>query len=97
MRLIKVVRKIKYLVVSCDESIAIDNQSLCNVHAYVVDGFKRMPLLLNLEKVVGKGFVDNFATSILRSLMKYGCLIVEQIDSKMVCFALDGVATYKVH
>ncbi len=97
MRLIKVVQKIKYLIVSCDEITTINNQSLCNVHAYVVDGFKRMPLLLNLERVVGKGFVDNLATSILRSLMKYGCLIVEQIGSKIVCFGLDGVATYKVH
>jgi hypothetical protein len=56
------------------------------VHAYVVGGFKRVPLLLNLERVVGRGFVDNLVTSILKSLMKYGCLIVAQIGSKMVCF-----------
>jgi hypothetical protein len=37
MRLIKVVQKIKYLVVSCDEITTIDNQSSCNVHAYVVE------------------------------------------------------------
>jgi hypothetical protein len=90
MRLIKVVQKIKYLVVSCDEITIIDIQSLCNMHAYIVDDFKRMPLLLNFEKLVGKGFVDNLATSILKSRMKYGCLIVEQIGSKLVCFGLDG-------
>jgi hypothetical protein len=76
----------KYFVVSCDEITTIDNQSSCNVHAYVVGGFKRVPLLLNLERVVGRGFVDNLVTSILKSLMKYGCLIVAQIGSKMVCF-----------
>jgi hypothetical protein len=96
MRLIKVVQKIKYLVGSCDEITIIDIQSLCNQHAYIVDDFKRMPLL-NFERVVDKGFVDNLALSILKSWMKYGCLIVEQIGSKMVCFGLDGVATYKVH
>ncbi len=89
--------KTKYFVISCDEIRTIDNQSLCNVHAYVIDGFKRVPLLLNLERVVGKGFVNNLATLIFTFLMKYVCLIVEQIGSKMICFRLNGVATYKVH
>jgi len=92
-----VVQKTKYFVVSCDEITTIDNQSSCNVHAYVVYGFKKVWLVLNLEWVVGIGFVDNLVTSILKSLMKYGCLIVEKIGSKMVCFWLDGVAIYKVH
>jgi hypothetical protein len=39
---------------------------------YVVDGFKRMLLLLNLERVVGGGTVDNLTTLILKSLMEYG-------------------------
>jgi len=41
------------------------------VHTYVVDGFKKMALLLNLEKVVGKGFANNFITLILGFLMEY--------------------------
>jgi hypothetical protein len=73
-------------VVSCDEVTTIDNQFSCNVHTLLL-----MPLLLNLERVVGRGFVDNLVTSILKSLMKYGCLIVEQISGKMVCFGLDGL------
>jgi len=50
----------------------IDYQSWCSTHVYVVDGFKRMLLLLNLEKVVGGGTIDNLATIILKSLMEYG-------------------------
>jgi len=39
---------------------------------YVVDGFKRMLLLPNLEKAIGGGTVDNLVTIILKSLMEYG-------------------------
>jgi hypothetical protein len=39
---------------------------------YVVDGLKRMLLLLNLERVVGGGTVDNLVTLIFKSLMEYG-------------------------
>jgi hypothetical protein len=42
------------------------------VHTYVVDGFLKMALLLNLEKVVGRGFIDNLITLILGFLMEYG-------------------------
>jgi hypothetical protein len=50
----------------------IDYQSQCNIHVYVVDGLKRMLLLLNLERVVGGGTVDNLVTLIFKSLMEYG-------------------------
>jgi hypothetical protein len=49
-----------------------------------------MPLLLNVEKVVGKGFMNNFITLTLKSLMEYGCLIVEQIANKVFYFGLNG-------
>jgi hypothetical protein len=40
-----------YIFVSCDEAIDIDNQSWIFVHGYVVEDFKRIPILLNLEQV----------------------------------------------
>jgi hypothetical protein len=33
----------------------INNQSWVNVHAYLVDGFKHIPILLNLETLIGGG------------------------------------------
>ncbi len=42
------------------------------MHIYVINNFKRMPLFLNVEKVVGKGFMNNLITLILKSLMEYG-------------------------
>ncbi len=43
------------------------------MHTYVVDGFKKMSLLLNLEKVFNGCNVDNL-TQLIQSLMEYGCL-----------------------
>jgi hypothetical protein len=53
-----------------------------------------MSLLLNLERVIGKGFAYNFTTLILRSLMEYGSSIVEYIVSKVVCFGSNGVVMF---
>jgi hypothetical protein len=54
-----VVQKAKYLAISYDEVTTINNQSWCKVHTYVVDRFKWIPLLLNLEKVIGGGNANN--------------------------------------
>jgi hypothetical protein len=42
------------------------------MHIYVIDGFKKMVLLLNLEKVLSEGFANNLTTLILRYLVEYG-------------------------
>ncbi len=47
------------------------------MHAYVIDGFKKVLLLLNLKKVVGGGFSNNLTLLILRSLEEYGGLTIE--------------------
>jgi hypothetical protein len=75
--------KTKYLIVNCDDVMTIDNQSWCSVHIYVINNFKRIPLLLNVEKVLVRGFMNNFITLILKSLMEYGGLIVEHVANKV--------------
>jgi hypothetical protein len=64
-----IVQKAMYLLINCDEVTTINNQSWCNVHAYVVGSFKMIPLLLNLEKVIGGSNANN-----LIQLMEYGGL-----------------------
>jgi hypothetical protein len=64
------------------------------MHIYVIDGFKKMFLLLNLEKVFSEGFANNLTTLILRFLVEYGGLTIEQTTNKLVCFDLDGIAMF---
>jgi len=89
-----VIQKAKYIIVNCDEVTTIDNQSWCSVHAHIVYGFKKVPLLLNLERLLGGGTVDNLTTLILKSLMEYGGLTTEHVVNKLTCFASDKVAVF---
>jgi hypothetical protein len=88
------VQKARYLGISYDEVTTIDNQFWCNVHAYVVDNLKKIPLLLNLERVIGGGNVDNLIQLIMRSLMEYKVLTSNQIGNKLICFGLDGIVMF---
>jgi len=38
-----------FLTISCDEVIMINNQSSVNIHAYLMQSFKHILVLLNLE------------------------------------------------
>jgi hypothetical protein len=64
------------------------------VHAHIVDGFKRVPLLLTLERLFGGGIIDNLTVLILKSLMDYGSLTIEHVVSKLTCFASNKVAMF---
>ncbi len=52
-----VIQKAKYIVVNYDEVTNINNQSWCSMHAYIVDGFRRLPLLLNLERLFSEALL----------------------------------------
>jgi len=84
----------KYLVVSCNEVIMIDNQSWINIHTYLVKGFKCIPILLNLERLVSGGTIDNLTNVILKSLMVNGGLTMEEFSNKLTSLVLMGVVVF---
>jgi hypothetical protein len=54
----------------------IDNQSWVNIHAYLMDSLKCIPILLNLERLISDDTFDNLTNVILNSSLVYGGLIV---------------------
>jgi hypothetical protein len=44
-----VLQQTKFISISCDEVTTLDNQSWSFVHAYVVENWRRILVLLNLE------------------------------------------------
>ncbi len=84
----------RFLVMSCDEVTMMDNQSWVNIHVYLANGFKCILILLNLEKLIGSGTIDNLTIVILNFLLVYGGLIVEKISNKLICFGFDGVVVF---
>jgi hypothetical protein len=66
----------------CNEMMMIDNESWINIHTYLVEGFKCIPILLNLERLVIDGIVENFTNVILKSMTVNGGLTMEDINNK---------------
>jgi hypothetical protein len=89
-----VVHATRYLVVSYNEMMMINNRSLVSIHAYLMEGFKHIPILLHLERLVGGGNVDNLTNVILKSLMVNGGLTMEEINNKLISFGFNGVVVF---
>jgi hypothetical protein len=64
-----VVHVAMYFAISCDEVTMINNQSWVNIHAYLVEGFKCIPIFLNLEILVDGGTTNYLTNVILKSLI----------------------------
>ncbi len=82
-----VIQKVEYIAINYDEITNINNQS----HAYIVDGFRRLPLLLNLERLFNESTINNLTALILRSLMEYGGLTTEHVANKLHVLDLMGL------
>jgi hypothetical protein len=76
---------------SCDEVTTINNQSWLFIHVYVTEEWKRVPILLNLQRVVnGAIFLVCFGTNgiIVSQGVKNG--VIAQIMQKHAPF-VSGV------
>lgn len=67
---------------------------MITIHAYLVDGFKCIPILLNLKKLVNGGIFDNLTNVIFDYLMVYEGFTMYEINSKLICFGYDGVVIF---
>jgi hypothetical protein len=83
-----------YIVVICNEMMMIDIESWIKIHTYLVEGFKCIPILLNLERLVNGGTVKNFTNMILKSMMVNGGLTMEDISSKQFFLVLMWVVVF---
>ncbi len=86
-----VVQKTLFILVNCDEVTTIDNQSWLSIHLYVIDGWKWVSILLNLQKVLDGATSTNLTKLIVWSLVEFGSMIETNVANKLVCFGADGV------
>ncbi len=70
-----VVEKIGFISMNCDEVRTLDNQSWIFVYAYIVEDWKKVLILLNLEKFVDGATFDNLSAMIVRFLIIFGGLL----------------------
>ncbi len=71
-QIVLLVQQARFISFSCDEVTTLNNQSWIYVHGYVVDNWHKVPILLNLERIVDGGTLDNLTTMIIHSLVIFG-------------------------
>ena len=76
----------RYIALSCDEVSCIDNSSWISVHAYVVQNWSRVPVLISLEHVTDGGKAKNLTKMIMSAVGSAGGLSQEDIGNRLLCF-----------
>ena len=84
-----------FFSLSCDEVTSVDCQSWISVHGYIVRDWKRIHVLLTLERVVEGGIADNLTAVIVNVARAYGGLTEQKIREGLITFGADGVSTFQ--
>lgn len=87
-------KQARFFSVSCDEVTSIDNACWMSCHIYVVENWKRIPILLCLTKVVDRTTSDNLTATIIRALAFDGGLTEGAIAEKLISFGADGASVF---
>ncbi len=90
-----VIHNVNFIFVCCDEVTNIDNQSWILVHVYVVEDFKRIPILVNLQCVTKGASTNNLTTIIRNFVAKFKQPLNYDMIMKVVCFNANGASTFQ--
>ncbi len=84
----------RYLAISWDEVIRIDNQSWISIHCYVIQNWCHLFVLISLEQVIeGRGF-DNMIKMIMDVLKKHTSVFNANVVAKLLSFGANGVNVF---
>jgi hypothetical protein len=79
----------RHLAISWNEVTTMNNQAWVSPYLfYLTKGLKHMTILLNLERCLDDGTINNLTNMIQNSLLVYGDLTMEEISSKLVFLVL---------
>jgi len=69
---------------------------LCLPNLYVVEYWRRIPILLNLQlQVIDGATFNNLTCIIVQSLLDFGGMNKTKVAKKLVCFGVYGMATFQ--
>jgi hypothetical protein len=81
----------RFISVTCDEVTSIDNGSWISIHAYVVQKWSQVLILLTLVHVLEGGTFDNLTKVIIDAVKEKGGLGQDDIPEKLMCFGVGGI------
>ncbi len=93
--IVKVIKATQFITMSCDEITIIDNGSWICTHAYVVQLWVKVPIMLQIECIMDGLGSNNLTKIIIVAWMKYGGLTREDMSKTLLCFGVDGAFVFK--
>jgi hypothetical protein len=82
------------LAYSCDKGRTIDNGFLICLHAYVVEGWIIISILIYIDQIVDMNS-NNFIEMNINFMMKGGMLNMDELSKKFLCFGVDGMNVFQ--
>jgi len=61
----------------------------------VIDGWKWVPILLNLQRVLDGATSANLTKFIMQNLVEFGSMTKTNVANKSVCFGTNGVIIFQ--
>jgi hypothetical protein len=87
------IHKTPFILVSYDEVTSFNNQNWLSLHVYLVKDWKRVLVLLNLQRVDGMTF-DKLIITIVKKFARIIGLSESNLAHKFVCFGTCGVLAF---
>jgi len=61
------------------------------MHVYMVEQWRRVPILLNLSWVINGVMINNLTLQIVQNLVEFGRMNKMDVANKLICFGTNGV------
>jgi hypothetical protein len=84
----------QFIAISADEVTACDNSSWISIHAYLVENWERVPLLLKVQKLVAGTKANDIVAVLVAVLEERGGLKNVDIQKRLVSVGADGDSVF---
>ena len=90
------IKEASYIVVTCDQSTAIDNSLWLCLHVYVMQYWTRKSLLVTLQKLDSQGYTSDVLLAVIIGILSHhGKMEPNHIAEKLICFGANGVSSFQ--
>jgi hypothetical protein len=88
---------VSFIVVFANEVTTINNTQWLFIHMYVIEQWKRILILLCVQLMGMLATTDNIFSLMLKCLVEYGGLGLEELVGKLISIKCDGNNMFQGH
>jgi hypothetical protein len=74
--------------------ISVDNGSYISIYVYVMKNWMRIPMMINLQRIVDGSNANKFNVVIMEVLQNGGGLTLDVIAQRLLCLGAGGINTF---